>query len=641
LAKNPVTITDDQRLLLQAALEEPDRALRCFIGWWQDVKLENTGGTEYRLLPLVYHNIGRLIPDAITAARVKGVAKHVWLSNQLNAALAKTVLNRLNAANIPSVIIKGSAMMAAVSEKNTRLMGDCDILVDVDRAPQALATLRELGLTSPHEISCFTAADYSLLHGLTMVREGAQKALIDIHWRPFRNVGTDELTREFFEQSVPCLFSDQPTRRPCFPHMLLHVIVHGTEWAVVPRYDWFADAVLILRKAGSSFDWDLLAETAARYRLGSIVRRGLGELTQTFDVPVPADAFRQLPRESFIDGAEARWRHRPPSRMRFGRRSIMKLQAYRRRDLQLAGKPAWAVVPEIWRSVFGPPPRIQLHAVMAADANDHIIYLSGWYEHERGGRWSNGPLAALSIQRAPGRKADLLRIVGYPMQPAPDQSQIIDVFSGWRRLGRLTWGVSSSKTCVGIVQLPVALSRREVLTLQFRIAKPTSPADVGPSEDVRQLGIFLQDIRTLSLCIRDATQSPLKFHRDSGDLPLLLSGWSEAEAKGCWTDGSDASLGWTTPVDVPRSANLVIRGEIFALANETLKGSISINGRKAGDFVRPRGEVVLSVPIFASTGAADIHVRLQFNNPKSPHEAGLSSDQRKLALFLTSIGIET
>ena len=637
LSSNPVTITPHQRLLLEAALDEPDRALRCFSAWWGHVELENTGSTEYRLLPLVYHNIGRLISDDVATARIKGVAKHVWLSNQLNAALAATVLDRLNTADISTVLIKGSAMMAAVSENNTRLMGDCDILVEVEQASRAIAVLRELGLTAALDFQRFAPVDYQRVHGLTMVREGKQKVLIDIHWRPFRNVDADELTHEFFEQSVPCVLSNQPARRPNFAHMLLHVIVHGTEWAVVPRYDWFADAVLILRKAGSGFDWDLLAETASRYRLGSIVRRGLSELARTFDISVPAKTFRQL-RGSFIDRAEARWRYMPPASMPLHRRAVVTLQTFRRRDRQLAGQAAWAVLPEIRRTVFGPPPRSQLQSVMATGTEDHIIYLAGWHLPEPGGRWTDGRLAVLAIQRAPERRGSPLRIAGFAMRPASDETQVIDIYSGWRRLGRLAWQ-PGARTFV--IELPPALCRSDVLTLQFRVAKPTSPADVGAGEDIRQLGLFLRDIRTPLPCIRDAARAPLEFHDGSNDLDVLWSGWSGPEAEGCWTDGTQASLRWTAPDDVPSGANLVIRGVVFASRKRALRGSISINGKRAGDFVRPQGAAILSVPLVAPIGQRDIHVELQFDNPKSPFKKGVSSDSRKLALFLRSVSIET
>ena len=81
MASDPLTVTPNQRLLLRAALDEPERALSCFTKWWNLVDIKHTGTTEYRLLPLVYNNIGRLIPDKMDAALIKGVAKHVWLSN--------------------------------------------------------------------------------------------------------------------------------------------------------------------------------------------------------------------------------------------------------------------------------------------------------------------------------------------------------------------------------------------------------------------------------------------------------------------------------------------------------------------------------------------------------------------------------
>jgi hypothetical protein len=636
----PLTITPTQRLLLRAAVDEPDRALRDFSDWWGRVDLSGTGSTEYRLLPLVYHNIGRQIPDAVAAARVKGAAKHVWLTNQLNAELATTVLDRLEAADIPTVMLKGSAMMVAVSESNMRLMGDCDILVEPNHAPRAFAALRGLGLTESRDLNRLTATDYKRIQGLPLVRRGA---LVDIHWRPLRSIEADRLTRDFFEQSEPCLFSNRPTRRPCFQHMLLHVIVHGAEWALIPRYDWMADATLILRKAGSNFDWEMFAEAANRYRLGTIARRALDELAQTLDIPVPANAFGLLAKGSFIDRAEARLRYTNPDRMSLAHRSITTLQAFRRQDHQLAGKSAWAIVPDIWRSVYGPPPRSLLQSAMADDAEDHVIYLAGWHEPERGGRWTSGSLAVLAIQRAPGRNGQFLRIIGYPMQTASNEPRVVSIYSGWRRLGRLTWDASSQKTHTHFIQLPPALSRQEVITLQFHIDRPVAPADVGQSADIRQLGLFLQDIRTLSPRMRDAATTPLKFNHGSGDLVLLWSGWSQPEAQGCWTDGPHASLRWVTPVDLSPGARLVIRGIVLASTGEALRGSISINGQQAGNFVQPEGQATLSVPVASQAQARqrDIHVQFEFENAKSPCEIGLSSDQRKLALFLTSISIET
>jgi hypothetical protein len=643
LARDPSTVTPDQRLVLRAALDEPERALCCFGEWWKRVDIKHTGTTEYRLLPLVYHNIGRLIPDKVAAARVKGVAKHVWLSNYRNAALGAYVLDTLTLANVPTVILKGAAMMAAVCTENMRSMGDCDILVPVERASQALAALAEVDLHAQFPFRHFGAADYKRYHGLSLRRPSEQAYHLDLQWRPFRNVGADELTNEFFDSAVSCEFSRRKTRRPSFEHMLLHAAVHGTEWAAVPRYDWLADAALILRAAGAAFDWDRLADTAGRYRLGSITRAALNELARTLDIPIPAPALRRLSKGRAIDRAETCWRAMDPARVPLLGRRIMTLQTLRREDARLARRSVLAVVPKTWRSVFGPPPPAVMQPAIAWDAEDHIMYLSGW-QHleylEPAGRWTDGSLAVLAIQRAPGRKGDFLRLAGYMIQAQYGSQQVVDVYSGWRHLARLIWPPHTYRA--DVIPLPQSLRSREIFMLQLRIRTPVAPADTGLNDDTRQLGFFLQDIRSTS-CVRDATARALNLHHGSSDLAVLWSGWSHPEPEGCWTDGPDALLRWFSPRDLPDDARLIIRAIGFVPGGEALRGFISINGRRARDLTPvdfESGPTDLWVPLGSAPGDREISVHIHIDNPRSPRAAGISPDDRKLGLFVQSVGIK-
>jgi len=633
------TVTPDQQLLLRAALDEPEPALRCFNEWWKYVEIEHTGTTEYRLLPLVYRNIGPLIADKVAAARVKGVAKHVWVSNSRKAALGAYVLDILTMANVPHAVLKGAAMMTAVHADNMRSIGDCDILIPVERAPQALAALAEVDLHAQFPLSRFAASEFKRHHGVSVGRPGEQAYQLDIHWRPLRNVGADELTGEFFHHSVLCELSGRKTRRPCFEHMLLHTVVHGTAWAAVPRYDWLADAALIVRAAGAEFDWRRLADTVARYRLGSIMHAALNQLALTVHVQIPEQALRRLAKGRVIDRAEAYWRTIDPKRVPFLGKHILTLQILRRQESQLARRSVLAALPKIWRSLFDPPPRALMRAAMAIGDDDHVIYLSGWQDLERiDGRWTDGSLAVLGIQRAPGRQANFLRLTGYTLAP-PNAPQVVDVYSGWRRLARLTW--PSQKLCTQVISLPQSLRSREVLMLQLHIRRPIEPGAIGLNKDTRRLGLFLQDIRT-TLSVRDATAVALNLSDGSCDAPVLWSGWSHPEPGGCWTDGPNAVLRWISQRDLPHDAHLIMRCFAFAPDGEPLKGSLSINNRPAGNLARLQsssGPTDLSVPIGPLPGDREIDVQIRIENPRSPRDAGLSSDERKLGLFVQSVRI--
>ena len=502
-AGEPVTVASG-RLLLRAALDKPDHAVRCFAEWWDHVEIEHIGATEYRLLPLVYNNIGRLIPDKVAAALVKGVAKHAWLLRYKNASLATHALDTLISANVPTLILKGSAMMLAITGENTRLADDCDFLVPAERAPEALGALSEIGFHSPHDydVGHFTTYDFKELHALPLRQVGEQAYHLDIHWRPLHNVRADELTGEFFDQSVPCIFSGRATRRPCLEHMLLHSAVHGTGWAAVSRYDWLANSVLILRKAGSRFDWDRLAGTAKRYGLAAIINSALNELIQTFDIRVPSSALRRLSRHHAIDRAEARWRSVDPIHVPAFGQYVMALQKLRREDMRLANYPVWAILSALWRYLLAPLPSALMCQTMGVDGDDHVIFLGGWSYKETNGRWTDGPLAMFAIQRPPGRRGNFLQLTGHAFQADPHKPQVIDVCVGWWRIARLAWKATAAPV-THVIPLPPALSKRKVLRVLLHIRRP----HIGTGPDQRRLGLYLQDIRTISLCVRDAAKA--------------------------------------------------------------------------------------------------------------------------------------
>jgi hypothetical protein len=281
-----------------------------------------------------------------------------------------------------------------------------------------------------------------------------------------------------------------------------------------------------------------------------------------------------------------------------------------------------------------------MQRAMAADAEDHVIYLYGWSPREPTGSWTDGPLAALAIQRAPGRRGAFVRLAGHMIEARADEPQVVDIWSGWRRLGRLSW--QAWVRGAGLIRLPSALHRREVITLQFRIRTPIAPADIGLSEDNRLLGLFLEDVRS-SPCVRDAAAAPMHFHQGSGDLNVLWSGWSFPEAAGCWTDGPDAVLRWTATRELPRGAQIVIQASGFVLHGEGPRGFVSVNGRRAGDLDGldwKSGSVSLWIPISASLRGREITVHVHIDNPRSPREFGLSSDERKLGVFAQSVRVE-
>src|SRR5262249_31740557 len=168
------------------------------------------------------------------------------------------------------------------------------------------------------------------------------------------------------------------------------------------------------------------------------------ELIQTLDNAIPIPVFRRVSRCHVIDRAEAHWRSIDPASVPTIGRYVMALQKLRRENIRLANHPVGAILYGIWRFLFAPPPRELLCPTMATNDDDYVIFLSGWTYKETNGRWTEGPLAVLAIQRAPGRRGNFLRLEGHTIQ-AETQPQVIDVCIGWRRLARLSWKKASGE----------------------------------------------------------------------------------------------------------------------------------------------------------------------------------------------------
>ena len=137
------------------------------------------------------------------------------------------------------------------------------------------------------------AKDLDIVHGVTIVGSQTHAPLLDLHWQPLRDVGAVGLADETFARSVDVDFFGQACLAPCFEHMLLHVIVHGTDWSPHPRYDWLVDLIKILRRAGDGFDWESMADLARRYHYDRLVCMALVEVDKTGQ-PVPALALKRL-----------------------------------------------------------------------------------------------------------------------------------------------------------------------------------------------------------------------------------------------------------------------------------------------------------------------------------------------------------
>jgi hypothetical protein len=277
--------TPEQELLLRAALLDGDEAGAAWARW-QEVN----GGDEhldmgsFRLLPLVYLNLARQGGDHPWLARLKGLYRRAWFLNQELFLQASAVVGRLEAAGIPTLLLKGAGLaLAHYPAPGARPMDDVDIAVPIEHADRAIAELRAAGLRTTHEPKPDLV---SLGHAETFLDHADR--VLDLHWDLLRWAGSDA---PIWEAAVPVDLRGVATRAPSATDQVLLVTAHGAYWNMVHPMRWVADLHVVLR---SEIDWDRLERLAVERELTAPLARALGYVRERFAAPVPAEVVTAL-----------------------------------------------------------------------------------------------------------------------------------------------------------------------------------------------------------------------------------------------------------------------------------------------------------------------------------------------------------
>lgn len=238
---------------------------------------------EARLFPLVARNLAGRLGGVAMAERLQKSLAWARIRQTLSSRARAQIAERLGAAGIPLLWTKGTALTAAVyAPEEPRISMDVDVILrwpDVERVTalaDAAGWVPKLAPPSFDESGALSGTELSYsIPGLVEV---------DFSWQPRMPFAFDPTLRDWlWGRRDPALAaqSADPT------WLLLETLEHGLVANAVSPIRWVVDAVLLIRRCGSSIDWEMLADFAFRYRLVLPVRRGL-ETVRQYGADVPS-----------------------------------------------------------------------------------------------------------------------------------------------------------------------------------------------------------------------------------------------------------------------------------------------------------------------------------------------------------------
>jgi hypothetical protein len=279
--------TEEQRLVLHAALDDRDRALAAWRRWRQLVDLDSVDHGSTRLLPLVYRNLGPDSFDSEVAGRLKGLYRRSWSHNQLLFKRAAAAIGVLEKAGIETLVTKGASLaILSYGDVGARPMDDVDVLVPISHTEDAIEALRAAEWSPDHK----DPLAWSQVHH-SLGFAGKEGGNVDLHWFSLWQPADDAA---LWRASLPLELGGVQTRAPGAADQLLLACVHGTPWSRLPPFRWIADAVTVIRSAREGLDWGHLVAEAERRRLTVATLAALDHLREEFELAVPENALAHL-----------------------------------------------------------------------------------------------------------------------------------------------------------------------------------------------------------------------------------------------------------------------------------------------------------------------------------------------------------
>jgi Uncharacterised nucleotidyltransferase len=312
-----------QRLLLRVLYGDPEKAGANLDEWRRSVDLARLDAGSLALMPLLHRRVAQLALRTSLAPLLKGAYRWRWCRNQLLLRETLPVVAGWRAAGVPVLALKGLALLDRYGDRGLRALSDLDVLVSHPHAPTLLRALATTGWRarvddgpSPAQPEDRMAAT----HAASFVRGRAE---IDLHWASLAEDLSPGGDARLWSRAAPSAASVPGTSGhavsllvPAPVDLLLQVCVHGARWSRTSAINWVPDALLILGRPPSPFDWRALIAEARRRHLQVPLAETLRFLREELGAPVPSDVLPALEPDppGWIYWSEYYARSAPPGR---------------------------------------------------------------------------------------------------------------------------------------------------------------------------------------------------------------------------------------------------------------------------------------------------------------------------------------
>lgn len=274
-----------QRLLLQAAISEGDRAKTAWLAWRANADIERLDNGSYGLLPQVWLKLQSQGFEDDWFPRMQGMYRLTAVRNRLHLNCLKELAYMFQAANVPLLVVEGTALLVSCHrDPGAYPLSALTVFVSTSDLGRVADLLTAAGWTAKRpnwrqRVEVTRGARFIHTMGL----------LLQVYWR-------DVFTRDEkapWSSTVEGWADETPIRMPSLYEQFFQTCLHATIWNEDFSFRWVADALAILQSV-PDWDWESLIQQAKRHEQIFILPEMLRCLNGVAHRVVPEYVFAEL-----------------------------------------------------------------------------------------------------------------------------------------------------------------------------------------------------------------------------------------------------------------------------------------------------------------------------------------------------------
>jgi Uncharacterised nucleotidyltransferase len=278
-----------QELLLKAALLPGQVGEMAWASVRPRIDVDSLPGELHRLMPLLWKALAARAIDDPDLPRLRGVYQFTWYRNQRLFADGSALLGALQAADIPSLILRGAAVATAhCRDAGVRPMNDLDVLVPAAEADRARKIAESVGWRTVR------GSEQLERREAAAALRNDQGRVVRLHWQPSPNMSLPDAAWEpMWQRAVDVTFHHTPTRVPAAADHLVQACIDGARANSGSLLRWITD-VMALLSGHPGVNWDVVTAEARRHHVSLLVGEALRYLVEALDAGVPREVIETL-----------------------------------------------------------------------------------------------------------------------------------------------------------------------------------------------------------------------------------------------------------------------------------------------------------------------------------------------------------